>query len=129
MNPIPEYYVAADHEPKPAHTAYGVAVRELDGASFRAQLTTTQTGSAQIEAYRFARSDGVSVIAAFTDNGERLGRRGYPPVERSMTFDAGILPGWTGSLTVVDYLGNVTHLTGSSIAITIRQAPIFVRPE
>jgi hypothetical protein len=128
-NPIPDYQVTDDHEPKPAHSAYGVAVRELDGATYQAQLTTAQTGSAQIEAYRFTRPDNVALIAAFTDNGERLGRRGYAPVERTMTFSAGILPGWTGQIAVTDHLGTVTHRSGSSINVTIKQTPIYVRPE
>jgi hypothetical protein len=128
-NPIPDYEVEYDHEPKPAHAAYRVGVQQLDGADYDLQLTAAQTGSAQIEAYRFTDPEGVSVIAAFTDNGERLGRRGYAPVERTMTFSASILPGWTGNIAVVDHLGNVTHLAGTTIAVTIKQWPVFVRPE
>jgi hypothetical protein len=128
-NPIPDYHVSADHESKAAHASYGVVVRQLDGVSYTAQLSPAETGSTQIEAYRLTRSGGGSVVAAFTDNGERLGRRGYPPVERTMTFSASNLPGWTGSIAVTDHLGNVTHLSGTSIPVTIRQAPVFVEPE
>jgi hypothetical protein len=128
-NPIPDYSVSVDHEPKPAHTAYGVAVDQLAGATYDRQLTTAETGSSNIEAFRFTRGDDLAMIAAFTDNGERLGRKGYSALERDMTFDASVLPGWTGRIAIVDHLGNTTHETGTSITLTITQWPVYVRPD
>jgi hypothetical protein len=127
-NPIPTYQVSEAHERKPAHTAYGVATTQLAGASYDRQLTTTETGSAQIEAYRFERPDTVMMVAAFTDNGERLGRIGSPPLQRTMTFNSSILAGWTGTLAIVNHLGDVRYETGSSIAVTLTQWPQYIRP-
>lgn len=66
---------------------------------------------------------------AFTDNGERIGRIGSPPIARFMVFDADVLPGWTGAVRVTDHLGNVTHHVGRSIGVVIRQEPVYVEPE
>jgi hypothetical protein len=127
VNPLPDYYVEGEHEPKSALTAYQVAGEQLDGATLDQQLGTGQTGSSFIEAYRFQKSGGYRIVA-FTDTGERLGRRASPPLTRVMTFSAAILPGWTDRIEVVDHLGNVSFRTGSSIPLTITQAPVYVRP-
>ncbi|MFN2115690.1 MAG: hypothetical protein ACK2T6_08235 [Anaerolineae bacterium] len=125
-NPIPGYSVSADHEPKPAHTAYSVAADQLDGAAFDAQVVTAHP---ELEAYRFEESGGGYMIVAFTDNGERLGRRGYPPVVRQMTLNASNLPGWTGTVAITDYLGNTTYRSGGSfVNIDVTQWPVYVRP-
>jgi hypothetical protein len=125
-NPIPGYSVSEDHEPKPAKTAYGVASDQLDGAAYDAQIVT---GHVDVEAYRFESSGGTYMIAAFTDNGERLGRRGYPPVQRQMQIDSTNLPGFFGSIAITDHMGNVTYRTGGSfVNVTVTQWPVYVRP-
>lgn len=126
-NPLPGYSVSVSHEAKPVLTAYRVAGQQLNGAAYDVQLGPGQTGSNQIEAYRFLTISGRRIVA-FTDTGERLGRRSSPPLTRQMTFDASILPGWTGRIEITDHLGNVSHAQGSSIDLTISQAPIYVRP-
>lgn len=127
VNPLPGYSVSMPHEPKPALTALGVAAAQLAGATFDTQLGPLQTGSMQIEAHRFLQG-GTAVIIAFTDNGERIGRRASPPVQRNMTFDASVLPGWTGRIAVTSHMGNVIYRDGTSIVLTLTQAPVYVRP-
>lgn len=128
-NPIPSYQVAQDHEPKPAFDAFLTAQAQLGGTVFVDALTSAQTGSNQIEAYRVYRPGEGYRIVAFTDNGERLGRVGSTPLTRNMTFNASKLPFWTGKLAVTNHLGVTTHPEGSSITLQIRQEPIYVRPE
>jgi hypothetical protein len=128
-NPIPSYSAAQDHEPKPAFDAFRTAHEQLGGSVFERVLSRTETGSVQIEAYRLYRPGQGYLIAAFTDNGERLGRVGSPPVTRNMRFDAGILPFWTGRIAVTDHVGVTTFFDGDSITLPIRQEPIYVRPD
>jgi hypothetical protein len=128
-NPIPSYQVGQDHEPKPAFDAFLTAQDQLGGTIFVNALTSAQTGSNQIEAYRLYRPGEGYRIVAFTDNGERLGRIGSPPLTRNMTFNASKLPFWTGKLAATNHLGVTTHHEGSSIILQIRQEPIYVRPE
>ncbi len=45
-----------------------------------------------------------------------------------MTFDASVLPGWTGRIAVTDHLGNTTYHDGTSVTLTLTQAPVYVRP-
>lgn len=126
-NPIPDYAVSGPHERKPAHTAYAVAVAQLAGATYDRQWSVGETGSAQVEAYAFT-SGGAGLLAAFTDNGERLGRIGSPPVTRTLELDASNLPGWTGTVAITDHLGDTTYESGSSVTVTITQWPVYVRP-
>lgn len=128
-NPIPTYRVDEDHEPKPAYTAFRVAHAQLGGTIYAGELGPALTESNQIEAYRVYRPGLGYRIVAFTDNGERIGRIGSPPIARFMVFDADVLPGWTGAVRVTDHLGNVTHHVGSSIGVVIRQEPVYVEPE
>lgn len=125
-NPLPGYFVSGPHEAKPVLEAYHVAGQQLNGAAYDVQLGPGETGSSQIEAHRFLTLSGRRIVA-FTDTGERLGRRSTPPVTRQMTFDANILPGWTGRIQITDHLGAVTYANGGSIDLTITQAPIYVR--
>jgi len=128
-NPLPGYNVAAPHEPKPSLAAYRTAVGLLGGVPYDRQLDAGETGSPEIQAFRFQTTGGRYLIVAFTDNGRPLGRRGYPPVERDMTFDNGVLPDWTGQLRVTDHLGNETLFSGDSVTLTIRQAAVYVRAD
>ena len=69
------------------------------------------------------------MVVAFTDNGERLGRKGYPPVTRQMRFDSSVLPGWTGRIAITSHLGVTTYRTGSTfVNVNITQWPVYVRP-
>ncbi len=128
-NPLPDYQVDEPHQPKPAIVALRTAVEQLAGWAYELQLTASQTGSVRIEAHRFVSPGNHYRIALFTDHGERLGRRGYPPLEVTMTFNASLLPDWTGTLRVVDYLGNVTRYYGPSVVLTIKQWPQYVSAE
>ena len=115
---------------KLAYTAYDVATEELAGAVYDRQLTTAETGSANIEAHRFTMPDGGKKIVLWTDTGERLGKKEVSPITRTMAFTNDHFAGeWTGQLRVVDKLGNETILddggTGS-ISIQITQSPIYV---
>ena len=127
-NPLPDYVVSGPYETKPAHAAYKTAAEQIGQAIFANQLTPEQTGSTQIEAYRFYKPGQGYVIVAFTDTGERLGRRGIAPVTTTMNVSELLLPGWTGRIAITDYLGNITFATGSSIPVTIGQEPVYVRP-
>lgn len=128
-NPVPEYQVASPHERKPSHTAFGAAVGQLAGSSYDRQLTVTETGSSLVQAYRFVRPGGARLVVAFTDNGDRLGKIGSTPAAVSMTFDASILPGWTGTLAVTDHLGNTRVETGSWVTLDLTQWPVYVTPD
>jgi hypothetical protein len=126
-NPIPDYSVSRAHEPKDSYRAYGVVVDQLDGASFDTQIVTTHS---EIEAYRMQESGGGYMVVAFTDNGERLGRKGYPPVTRQMRFDSSVLPGWTGRIAITNHLGVTTYRSGSTfVNINVTQWPVYVRPD
>ncbi len=128
-NPLPGYDVDTDHEEKPSHAAFRTAGEQLEDSSYDRQLSTSETGSYQIEAHRFQKSDSSYLLVAFTDHGERLGRKGFSPLSRSMTFDSTILPDWTGHLLVTDHLGGESDYYGTSITLTIEQEPIYVRAE
>jgi hypothetical protein len=131
-SPLGGYSAPVDNQPKAAHSAFRTAQAQLAGLAFDALVPLTQTGSPETEAYRFRNpSSGAYRIAAFTDSGERLGRRGSPsgvptPVVRSMLFNAAVLPGWTGRIKVTDHLGQATQLTGTNIAVTLSEAPVYV---
>ncbi|MFQ5459717.1 MAG: hypothetical protein ACE5EL_02875, partial [Anaerolineae bacterium] len=68
---------------------------------------------------------------AFTDNGERLGRVGYPPLVVSWTVTSAVLPDWTGSLRITDHLGAVSHHAnvGAGYTLALEQAPVYVEAE
>jgi hypothetical protein len=113
---------------KPSYTAYQVITQQLPTtASYDRQLTPTETGSSNIIAFRFQLDGGPYKIVAFTDNGERLGRVGFPAVQRSMTFNSSLFPDWTGRLKVVSHLGAETIYSGAT-TLTITQAPVYVFP-
>jgi hypothetical protein len=129
-NPIPSYTVSVDNQAKPAHLAYKTAMEQLAGRSLDAELDAAQTGSVEIEAYRFKDASNAHLIVAFTDSGERLGRITPPlPVTRTMTFDASLLPGWTDRIAIVDHLGAVSFKDGVTIEVVLEQSPVFVRPD
>jgi hypothetical protein len=65
---------------------------------------------------------------AWTDTGERIGKKGVLPLTIGMVFNASHFGGeWTGQLRVVDKLGNEHTESGvSSISIDITQSPIYI---
>lgn len=121
---------ASPSDEKLAYDTYGVATQYLTDATFDKQLPVSGvdgTGSADIEAYRFARPNGSKLIVLWTDTGERLGKTGTSSITRNMTFGAAHFGTWTGSLTVVERDGTSTTKTGtSSITISIDQNPKFI---
>lgn len=129
--PVPGYSVSEDHEPKPAHAALRVAVEALGRASYETQLTAAQTGSSQTAAFRFVDHDGTRVLAAFTDNGARLGAKSSTPATVIFRVTASLLPGWTGEVEVTDHLGKVTVLAQDSqgrVTLILTQEPLYIRP-
>lgn len=128
-NPIPSYHVADDHEPKPAYAAFTVAQAQLGGTIFDTALDAARTGSGQIEAYRVYAPGAGYRIVAFTDNGERLGRVGSPPITRLMAASAALLPDWTGAVRVTDHLGRVSMHTGSVVPIVVGQEPVYIEAD
>ncbi len=124
--PLPGYTAGQDFVPKPALGAFAVAAGILSGAELDRRLSPAETGSAQIEAWRMRLRSGRLGLVAFTDNGERIGRRGFPPVVRDLTIDASILPDWTGTLRITDHLGNQRQESGSSVSVQLGQAPLYI---
>jgi len=119
-----------DLTPKLVYTAYQVAADQLAGALYDRQLSPDETGSADIEAYRFVKLNGSALVICWTDTGERFGRIGTPSIQRDMTFTPDSLGGqWSGQLRVTDRMGT-TQLVGttgvSAVTIALNQSPIYV---
>ena len=136
-NPLAGYSAPVDNQPKLAHRAYQTAQAQLAGLDFDSLIPLTQTGSAQTEAYRFRDpASGLYRVVAFTDSGERLGKRGPgsggatppppTPVLRTLVFSAAVLPGWTGKIKVTDHLGQVSLRSGTTIGVALSEAPVYV---
>lgn len=124
--PLPGYRVTGDLEPKLSWQALATASRLLGGALFERRLDFAETGDLAIEAYRFRRPDGVALLVAFTDHGERLGKRGQEDLAGSLLVDAALLPGWTGRLRLTDHLGAEEVLSGQRIPIALDHRPRYV---
>lgn len=43
-----------------------------------------------------------------------------------MVFGAAVLPGWTGKIKVTDHQGQVTLRSGTTIAVALGEAPVYV---
>ena len=127
-DPLPGYSCSVDMGPKPAYEAIQVLNAEMGGVTYDGQLGPSETGSSNIVVFRFNKADGGKKIVAWTDTGERIGKKGIPPLTKNVDFNASHFGGeWTGKLRVVDKLGNVTILSdGSSITIQITQAPKYI---
>jgi hypothetical protein len=127
-NPLPGYSCSVDAGPKLASQAIGVLNAELAGATYEVQLSSGETGSSNIMAFRFHKVGGRKKIVAWTDTGERIGKKGVSPLTRNMVFNASHFGGeWTGQLRVVDKLGNATILSGgSSITVQLTQEPRYI---
>jgi hypothetical protein len=123
-NPLPDYSCPVDFGPKPAYEAIEALNVEMAGVTYDGQLT----GSSDIVAFRFNKAEGGKKIVAWTDTGERIGKKGVSPLAINMDFNASHFGGeWTGQLRVVDKLGNASILSGgSSITVQISQSPRYI---
>ena len=124
--PLPGYRVNGDVEAKPSWQALSTAGRLLAGASFERRLDFAETGDLAVEAYRFRRPDGSALLLAFTDHGERLGKRGQEDLTAEWVLTPALLPGWTGRVRVTDYLGQVLQQSGASIPVALDHRPRYV---
>jgi hypothetical protein len=124
--PLPGYNSSADFEPKPAYQALAVANRMINGAAFERRLDLSQTDNADIEAYRYRRLDGSALIIAFTDHGERLGKRNWPDRTADLQVGPALLSGWTGRLRVTDHLGGSRDVSGATVTVTLDQRPLYL---
>jgi len=124
--PLPGYTADRPFVPKPAVAAFRAMGVLLSRATYGRQLTAQETDTADLEAHLFTLADGRAAIAAFADNGERLGRRMFPVPTREMRVDANVLPGFAGRVEVIDYLGNVTERTGSPVTVQVGYQPVYV---
>ena len=127
-NPIPEYSCPDDFSPKPAYEAIEALIAEMGGVTYDRQLDSSETGSSNIVAFRFNKADGRKKIVAWTDTGERIGKKGLSPLAINMVFNASHFGGdWTGQLRVVDKLGNASVLSGGSpITVQITQSAKYI---
>lgn len=124
--PLPGYNSSADFEPKPAYQALAVANRMINGAAFERRLDLSQTDNADIEAYRYRRLDGSALLIAFTDHGERLGKRNWPDRSADLQVGPALLSGWTGRLRVTDHLGGSRDVSGATVTVTLDQRPVYL---
>jgi hypothetical protein len=97
---------------------------------YEGQFGPLETGSSNIMAFGFEKGDGGKEIVVWTDTGERIGAKSYPPLTIDMDFNASHFGGeWTGQLRVVEKLGQERIMddggTGS-ISLQITQSPIYV---
>jgi hypothetical protein len=127
-NPLPDYTCPVDSGPKPAYQAIRVLNAEMAGTTYDRQLDPSETGSANIMAFRFNKANGRKKIVAWTDTGERIGRKGTSSLTIDMVFNGSHFgEEWTGQLRIVDKLGNEDIESGSdSISISITQSPIYM---
>ena len=112
-----------DLSPKPVHTAFQILTSKLAGATYERQLTPGETGNSQIEAYVFTKLDSSTVIVAWKDSGERLGKTGVTVTPTNVTFTSGMFNSWTGQLLVTDHMGNST-VQGPTVSIG--EAPKYI---
>ena len=128
QNPLPGYLATVPHEPKLVWYGMRTSEEQLGAARYDRQLTNGETGSHQIEAYRFFEVGRGWSLVGFTDTGDRLGKKPWAPLTRSFTITPALLPGWTGTVDVTDNLGNVTTLSGSTVTINLGYTPTYIRP-
>lgn len=106
-NPSGEFGLLQEEtlEPRPSYYAYQQLTRELEGARFERQLSPEETGSVNIQAYRFVMEDGMKKLVLFRDDGRRLRWQGLT-AEENMDVGGEELGEWTGRVEVRDKFGN-----------------------
>lgn len=102
--------VRDDGQPKPAFTAYGTMVAQVQHAQFHAPGPLHQPGV--LADYRFALPDGGSVAVLWSVHGEH-------------TIEVALEPGQKATLTHGD--GRVESLTGDTAHIVVGESPLYVR--
>ena len=125
-SPLPGYEVTEPHQPKLAHRAYAAAAAVLGAATYDRRLTVAETGAFVIEAHRVTLADGRAALVAFTDHGDRLGRRGAINVAADLTVGPVNLPGWTGRARVTSYLGEAVAVGGPTVTVPLTFAPTYI---
>lgn len=125
-NPLPGYEVSGPNQPKDAHKAFQVASDVLSASRYDRQLRVVETGTPEIEAHVVTMPTGRSALVAFTDNGERLGKLGADDVAHDLTIDGSMLPGWTGRVRIIDYLGARRTESGASVTVPLSFQPTYV---
>jgi len=127
-DPLPNYSCAVDLGPKPAYQALQVLSLEMAGATYDRQLSPSETGSANILAFRFNKANGRKKIVVWTDTGAPIGNKSVSPLTLNLVFNASHFGGeWSGQLRVVDKLGNAIILSGgSSITVQVTQGPKYI---
>ena len=124
--------VDSAYTPYRAYNAYRTLAEQLGGVvGFEQQLGSSETGSANIQAYRFVMSDGTKKLVLWTDKGCPIKRSGCEVTSNMSISQAhmGVSPSeWTGYLKVTDEYGNVSTIGsgGPSVSRTITQSPIYV---
>jgi hypothetical protein len=130
VNPLPDYSVAFHLEAKPSREAYRVAAGFLTGATFDERIDLVGTGASSVEAYRFERPTGDYVLVLWADNGERIGRIGFPPASAQVRIDASVLPDWTGVLRLTTHMGQSSSFpVGGFHLLDLADEPMFVEAD
>ena len=126
QSPLPGYDAPAPFTTKPSHAAFATCSRLLAGARYQRQLSAPETGSVQVEAHLLTLAGGGAGLVAFTDTGERLGKRGETNRTASLIVNASLLSGWTGRIRVHDMTGASTVQSGASINVALSFEPKYI---
>jgi hypothetical protein len=129
VSPLPGYGVERSYEAKSALTAFATLARLFGGVRYDRQLTVAETGSVEVEAHRVILPNGRAALVAFTDHGERLGKRNQPDPQRDLVVGADVLPGWTGRVSIVDYQGHTRLESGARVTVPLTFAPTYILVE
>ena len=113
--------------PKPAAMGVAAMTRAIDGTTTLGHVKDTPPG---VYAYAFQRLDGGKVVTALWthNNAAWPGAPGFSAtrgVRYSLAVDA---PGTSGTLTVLDMMGNPSTLpyANGRVALTLTEAPVYV---
>jgi hypothetical protein len=118
--------------PRPALEALATLTALLRGFSYDRRLGLEETGDPAIEAYLFRGAGGRTLLAAWTTNGERLGKRGAEQVTASLRVNAAALAPWTGRVLAVEHLGRreiLGEAGGADVEVLLNQAPLYLLVE
>jgi len=120
-------YGQKDISPKPAAMAVAAMTRIIDGTTTLGYVNGTPKG---VYAYAFQRLNGGKVVTALWthDNASWPGANGFDAahaVSYSLAVDA---PGTSGSVTILDMMGNASTMQYSDgrVPLTLSEAPVYV---